>query len=190
MSSKKDYLLEAFLSGSALIHVNQDGMLTTLILNNLYSLVSIEENEITFLMENIIVDKDEARLGGKSVSWTFNTEDIYLLSTFDMSAADPIKTTFWMDKYPHKEVIKKNIKNKSFIKNKVLGEDLKNLVPPYMVDKIAELIELLGDAENDTEVFDCDTKEDSDIFFLLESCLLNDKGYLALSDVFVPIAVD
>lgn len=183
MQSKKQYLLEALLEGSALVLVNQDGMPTALTLDNLYGLVSIEDNNITFLMQSI---KNENDLG-EEIAWTFNTDDIYLLKA---NGEDGEKTSFWMDKYPHKEVLKGITKVNTFINDKVLAShDLKNKLPPAMFEKIVDTIELLVDPENENEVFDCDTEEDSDIFFLLEEYLLSSKGYLALKDMYVPIAL-
>ena len=183
MQSKKQYLLEALLEGSALVLVNQDGMPTALTLDNLYGLVSIEDNNITFLMQSI---KNENDLG-EEIAWTFNTDDIYLLKA---NGEDGEKTSFWMDKYPHKEVLKGITKVNTFINDKVLAShDLKNKLPPDMFEKIVDTIELLVDPENENEVFDCDTEEDSDIFFLLEEYLLSSKGYLALKDMYVPIAL-
>lgn len=183
MQSKKQYLLEALLEGSALVLVNQDGMPTALTLDNLYGLVSIEDNNITFLMQSI---KNENDLG-EEIAWTFNTDDIYLLKA---NGEDGEKTSFWMDKYPHKEVLKGITKVNTFINDKVLAShDLRNKLPPDMFEKIVDTIELLVDPENENEVFDCDTEEDSDIFFLLEEYLLSSKGYLALKDMYVPIAL-
>jgi hypothetical protein len=183
MQSKKQYLLEALLEGSALVLVNQDGMPTALTLDNLYGLVSIEDNNITFLMQSI---KNENDLG-EEIAWTFNTDDIYLLKA---NGEDGEKTSFWMDKYPHKDLLKGITKVNTFINDKVLAShDLKNKLPPDMFEKIVDTIELLVDPENENEVFDCDTEEDSDIFFLLEEYLLSSKGYLALKDMYVPIAL-
>jgi len=188
MLSKKEYLLDALLTGSALVLVNQDGMLTTLSLNNLFGLVSIEGNDITFLMQSIkddVIDSNSAE-----IAWTFNTEDIYLLSTFENDLDTPNKTSFWMDKYPHKDVLKGINKVNTFINDTVLdSHDLKDKMPPAMVEKLVDTFELLVDPENDTEVYDCETSEDSDIFFLLENYLLNSKGFLAMRDVYVPIAL-
>jgi hypothetical protein len=191
MQSKKEYLLDALLEGSAFVLVNQDGMLTILNFNNLFSLVSIEDNNITFIMQSIKVDDEgEEFVSGEEIPWTFNTEDIYLLKA-TKDDEDTAKTSFWMDKYPHKEDLK-GVKNiNTFINDTVLDENgLKNHLPPAMFEKLVETVELLVDPENDSEVFDCDTKEDSEIFLILEDYLLNSKGYLCLKDVYVPIALD
>jgi hypothetical protein len=183
MQSKKEYLLDALLEGSALVLVNQDGMQTALTLDNLYGLVSIEGNNITFLMQSVNNKND---LGGE-IAWTFNTDDIYVLKA---DGVDGEKTSFWMDKYPHKEVLKGITKVNTFLNDKVLAsQDLKNKLSPAMFEKLVELFELLTDPENDTDVFDCDTEEDADMFFLLEEYLLSSKGYLALKDMYVPIAL-
>jgi hypothetical protein len=124
---------------------------------------------------------------GEEIAWTFNTDDIYLLKA---NGEDGEKTSFWMDKYPHKDLLKGITKVNTFINDKVLAShDLKNKLPPAMFEKIVDTIELLVDPENENEVFDCDTEEDSDIFFLLEEYLLSSKGYLALKDMYVPIAL-
>lgn len=186
MLSKKEYLLDALLTGSALVLVNQDGMLTTLSLNNLFGLVSIEGNDITFLMQSIKDDDSDS----EEIAWTFNTEDIYLLSISENDVDTPSKTSFWMDKYPHKDVLKGISKVNTFINDTVLeANDLKDKLPPAMVEKLVDTFELLVDPENDTEAYDCETSEDSDIFFLLENYLLNSKGFLALRDVYVPMAL-
>jgi len=162
----------------------------SLSLKNLYSLESIEGDEITFLMENIVQKGDDFVGGNKTISWTFNAEDIYVLNAYEDDVEKSSYTTFWMDKYPHKEEIKKNLESESFINNKVLGGSFKNLLPPAMVDKVKDLMDLLGDSENDNEQFECDTLEDSDIFFLLENYFLESKGHLSLGDVYVPLALD
>lgn len=183
MQSKKQYLLDALLEGSALVLVNQDGMPTALTLDNLYGLVSIEGNNITFLMQSINNENDL----GDEIAWTFNTEDIYLLKA---NGVDGEKTSFWMDKYPHKEVLKGITKVNTFINDKVLASnDLKNKLSPALFEKLVELFELITDPENEAEVFDCDTEEDADMFFLLEEYLLSSKGYLALKDMYIPIAL-
>jgi hypothetical protein len=191
MQSKKEYLLQGLLAGSALVLVNQDGMLMALTFDNLYSLVSIEGNDITFIMRNFKKDEDgDLTVGDKEISWTFNTEDIYLLKTFDTQIENTIQTSFWLDKYPHNDVLKGVTNIHSFINDTMLAsEDLQNKLPPVIVDKLVETVELLVNPENENEVFDCDTEEDSDIFFMLEEYLLNTKGYLALTDMYVPIAL-
>ncbi len=192
MQSKKEYFLESLLAGSALVLVNQDDMLTALTFNNLFSLVSIEGDDITFIMQNFEQDSNgDVSVGNKETVWTFNTEDIYLLKTFDDTIDKTIKTTFWLDKYPHKNVLKE-IKNvNSFVNHEVLPfHDLENQLPPVMVENIVDTIKLVVNPENDDEVYDCDTNDDSDIFFLLEHYLLNKHGYLALTDTYIPIALD
>ena len=191
MQSKKEMLLEALLEGSALVLVNQDDMLTALTIHNLFGLVSIEDNNITILMSSVKIDENGEEFStDQEIAWTFNTDDIYLMKTFDDDLHDSKETTFWMDKYPHKDLLKSESKSfRNLIENKVLVfSELQNLIPPNKVDDLVQLAEMLIDPANEDEIFECDTEEDSDYFLLLENYILNQKGHLTLKDIYVPFA--